>query len=278
MTHPLASQIQGLGGHNERVLVMLRVAQMLNDDESAAPGDVAELFRDLHVTPPSNERQHLAQLRRRNLVMQPRAGRWAVTPSGETQIQQLMGQLEVGELADIGKKAGEPEFAGAAHHRIDPALAPAMFQRGISEFQRNSPGSRNVFLMVRYPEEGDTYSTQPTIDTCRSALVEARMVAHLALDSAVDDQLFSNVGIYLWSCDFGVAVLEERQGQLNYNVVLEAGAMLMTGRRCLLLKDKSVERLPVDFIAHIHQSVDLDEPQTVDAAIRNWVANDLRLT
>ena len=277
MTHPLARQVQGLGGHNERVLVMLRAAQLQNDDGTAAPGDVADLFRDLHVTPPSNERQHLAQLRKRNLVMQPRSGRWAVTPSGEEEIGRLMGELSVDELVDLGKRAGEPEFAGASHHRIDPTMAPAVFQRGISEFQRNNPGERNVFLMVRYPQEYDTYPTQSTIDVCRAALSAANMVTHLAADSAVDDQLFPNVGIYLWSCDFGVAVLEQREGLLNYNVVLETGAMLMTGRRCLLLKDRSVKRLPGDLIAHIHQSVDLDRPKTIETAIRDWVANDLRL-
>ncbi len=275
---PVGLQIQRLaGGFNQQVLVLLQVACSRNDSASASPTDVANVFKDLQLPPPSNERQHLVQLKKKHLVMQPSPGTWAVTPEGREEIRRLMSRVTVDELERIGEKAGEPVFAGAAHHRVLPSMAPALFEEGISRFLQDHPGDRNVFIMTRYPKDDDSYELKPSIDLCRDSLRELGMVAHLASDSAVHDQLFANVGVYLWSCDFGLAILEEREKELNYSVVLETGAMLVTGRRCLLLKDKSVKRLPTDLIAHIHKEVDLDKLETVRAAIREWVTADLGL-
>lgn len=275
MADPLALQIQRLGGFKEQVLVLLHAAELRSGGQAATPAAVAALFRALHLRPPKNERQHLLQLREKGFIMQPRPGRWAATPEGEEEIRRLMVGVDLADLERISQDAGEPVFAGAAHHRIPASMAPALFQRGIAQFVQDNPGERNVFLMVRFPKEGDAYSMQPTIDMCRKTLGALGMRVHLASDRAVDDKLFENVGVHMWSCDFGVAILEEREKALNYSVVLETGAMLMTGRRCLLLKDKLVKTLPVDLIAHIHKEVDLDRPKTVEAAVRHWVSADL---
>lgn len=276
--HPLKLQIQRLGGYNEQVLILLHVLQLRGGHEGAAPSEVAELFREFHLPPPTNERQHLIQLRKRRLVMQPDSGRWAVTPEGREEISRLLADVSGEELQRLGEEAGEPIFAGAAHHRIPASLAPAQFQQGIFEFLRDHPSDRNVFLMMRYPQREDSYRLEPTVDVCRSVLVELNLEPHLASDRAVHDQVFPNVGVYLWSCNFGVAVLENRENKgLNYNVVLETGAMLMTGRRCLLLKDKTANFVPTDLVAHIHKAIDLDEPETLQSAIREWVTSDLHL-
>jgi hypothetical protein len=47
--------------------------------------------------------------------------------------------------------------------------------------------------------------------------------------------------------------------------------MLITGRRCLLLKDaKTVQHMPTDLVGHIYQSVDLGDPPSVRGAVRDW--------
>lgn len=256
------------------MLVLLHAAELRSDERAAAPSAVAELFGVLHLPRPKNERQHLIQLRQKKLVMQPTPGKWAVTPLGLQEIGRLVEGVSASDLEKIGEEIGEPVFAGAAHHRIPPSMAPAFFAEGISRFQREHPTDRNVFMMCRYPREND-FSLHPAIDITRLTLESLGFEAHLASDGAVHDQLFSNVGVYLWSCNFGVAILEERGNALNYNVVLETGAMLMTGRRCLLLKDKTVRKLPSDLITHIHKEVDLDDLNTVRNAIEEWTRADL---
>lgn len=82
----------------------------------------------------------------------------------------------------------------------------------------------------------------------------------------------------MWACQYGIAFFENRREKgLNYNLTIEVGAMLMAGRRCALLKDASIERMPTDLVGRIYKSVDLDDPETVAAAVHIWAAEDLGL-
>ena len=53
--------------------------------------------------------------------------------------------------------------------------------------------------------------------------------------------------------------------------------MLMAGRRCALLKDVSIDRLPTDLVGKIYKGVDLDNPRSVAEALHTWIAEDLGL-
>jgi hypothetical protein len=51
----------------------------------------------------------------------------------------------------------------------------------------------------------------------------------------------------------------------------------MAGRRCLLLKDTSIEKMPTDLVGFIYKSVDLDDPATITNAVHEWARGDLAL-
>ena len=53
--------------------------------------------------------------------------------------------------------------------------------------------------------------------------------------------------------------------------------MMMTGRRCALLKDGSIEKMPTDFIGMIYKSVDLQDESTVRGRVTDWLKDDLRI-
>jgi hypothetical protein len=53
--------------------------------------------------------------------------------------------------------------------------------------------------------------------------------------------------------------------------------MLMTGRRCALLKDKDTPDMPTDFVGHIYKPVDFDDLDGVSGALHLWAAEDLGL-
>jgi hypothetical protein len=45
----------------------------------------------------------------------------------------------------------------------------------------------------------------------------------------------------------GIALFEDRVGEgLNYNVVIEVGAMLIAGRQTALLRDTTAPKMPSD--------------------------------
>jgi hypothetical protein len=83
----------------------------------------------------------------------------------------------------------------------------------------------------------------------------------------------------MWACRYGVALFEDRVDRgLNHNLLIEVGAMLMTGRRCALLKDGSIERMPTDFVSMIYKSVDLSADFTVAATVQGWLRDDLGIS
>ena len=84
----------------------------------------------------------------------------------------------------------------------------------------------------------------------------------------------------MWASRYGIAFFEDlakpKRG-VNYNLTIEVGAMLMTGRRCALLKDSSIESLPTDLVGRIYKPVVLRDPTTVEKALHAWIRDDLDL-
>jgi hypothetical protein len=131
--------------------------------------------------------------------------------------------------------------------------------------------------MTRLPT-GDARdkALRDAIDVAKTALRAHGMTLHLASDRSLDDDLFGNVAAHMWACQYGLAICEDRVGRgLNYNVMIEVGAMTVAGRRCALLKDATSPALPTDFIGHIYKSVDLADSPSVSRAVHLWVADDL---
>ncbi len=96
----------------------------------------------------------------------------------------------------------------------------------------------------------------------------------------MDDDLWTNIAAHMWASRYGIAFFEDLatpQRGVNYNLTIEVGGMLVTGRRCALLKDKSIERMPTDLVGKIYKLVDLNKPDTVEGALHAWIRDDLAL-
>ena len=271
--------IQRLEGYGEQTLILAHVAALQDSAGVASPAGIKGAFVNLHLPPPSNVSQHLAKLGGQGLVMQPSPGVWAVTPLGVERIRQVMAGISDEAWTALGQHGEEPSFSDVPHHLIPPELAPASFQAGIARFLEGHPFDRNVLAMSRFPRDDiDDDPIDQVLPVCRATCQELGLELHLASDRAVEDLLFGNVAAAMWASRYGIAILEDTVGEgLNYNAVLEVGAMLVTGRRCLLLKDVSIPEKPTDLIGHIHQTVDVRNPQSVRDAIRQWITKDLAI-
>jgi hypothetical protein len=71
--------------------------------------------------------------------------------------------------------------------------------------------------------------------------------------------------------------MDTAQGVLNSNVLIEIGGMLMTGRRCAILRDKSVPQMPADLVGHIQKPTDLADHNASVNEIHKWIRDDLAL-
>ena len=132
--------------------------------------------------------------------------------------------------------------------------------------------------MTRFADDQSEDAVAAAVVSAKSACADHGLEFHLASDRALSDNLWENVAGHMWSSRYGIAFFEDRVDKnINYNVTIEVGAMLMTGRRCALLKDTSVDALPTDLVGHIYKEVDLASKDRVSETVHTWIREDLDL-
>ncbi len=240
-----------------------------------------ELHEALRVPPPRNTRATLTNLGKRGLLLRRTTGGWSLTPFGRERASSLVGDLDPAQIAIALADTPGALFGTAQHSLIPPELAPIQWVRPILRLLDEFPFERNVFCMTRFPDKAEVELPDPmrtAISTTRRALAAHGLTMLMASDRAADDDLFGNVAAHMWASQYGVGLFEDRIGRsLNYNLVIEVGAMVMTGRRCCMLKDVTAPSMPTDLVGRIYKDVDFDRPTDVTAAVHFWIAHDLFL-
>lgn len=280
--------VQQLNRRQDRVLAIGYLAGARAGDGWFSPGDLANLFEALRLPRPGNISQELARLREDELVVRRRTGgSWSLTPTGEDMVVRLVGDVDAAAVGAEMAVAGAAEFAGVEHPLIPPELAPIRFQPAVARLLEVSPFERNVFCMTRFPAEngGASDPISGTLARIREVLADHSLVMHLASDRQADDELFGNIAAHIWGSKYGIALLETldqesaepANSHLNDNMLIEVGAMLISGRRCALLKDKSAPKPPTDFVAQIYRELDLTDLDAVAEATDRWVGEDLQV-
>jgi hypothetical protein len=82
----------------------------------------------------------------------------------------------------------------------------------------------------------------------------------------------------MWACQYGIVLMDDAGGSLNPNVLIEIGAMLMTGRRCAILRDKNTPKMPSDLVGHIYRPTDLTDHAATVGEVHRWIRDDLGFT
>ena len=279
-----ALEVQQLRRDADQILVLDELAGQLNRDGWFTPADVSAMFAQFRVPTPQNVSARLGELRRREHVVNRRrtashpAG-WSLTPSGHRHVLELIGQINAAELAPELAETPGAEFGHQHHTLLPPGLAPLGWREGINRLLSRSPFEKNVLCMTRFRrEEVEDDPIDNVIAAVKNALEPHGLRLHLASDRIVDDDLWGNVAAYTWACKFGVGLIEDRVGEgVNQNVLIEVGAMHIAGRRCALLKDRTIKRMPTDLIGRIRKDVDFDDLTAVGDQIHDWAAEDLDL-
>lgn len=275
--------IQQLNNARFRVLVLCHYASFRNENGWFSPSDIRKLFDLLRVPSPKNIYAIFNQLKAAELLLHHRTrALWSLTPKGRLEATGAAENLDFEMIqAEMTSMPGA-EFGFVRHSVIPPEFAPPRWLDGISQLLDVYDFEKNVFCMTRFPESNsDTTFLDPVnvvIEIAREVLSDHGLNMHLASDQQLDDELFGNVGAHMWACRYGLGLLENRAGRgLNHNVVTELGGMLVTGRRCALLKDKTTPDLPTDLAGHIYKSVDFDDHDMIAQTIHSWAADDLAL-
>lgn len=245
------------------------------------PRDVAELFDKMGLPPPSTTSTVFRSLKQRGYLTHTRTpGEWRVTPVGRGKSEQQLSTQDLSRLVAETNTSRSSQLGNQTHALVPPSLAPPTLMEAIGRFNETHPFDTNVFGMTRFPSE-DSDKPDPVIAALERIAVTTAVHGlefHLASDRAIIDELWGNVAGHMWASRYGIAIFEDRRNRgMNYNLVIEVGGMLTIGRRCLLLKDKSISRMPTDLVGMIYKSIDLDDPASVELAIHKWVRDDLDL-
>ena len=145
----------------------------------------------------------------------------------------------------------------------------------LTELQQTS--NSNVFIMMRYRRLNPHFIE---IEECiRKTLKLYGLIGRLAKDSAIVDDIWGNIVLYMEQCRFGIVVYEDiDEREFNPNISLELGYMYATGKRCLLLKEERMPRLPTDICGKIYKDFDaLNLSSSIEKQIHEWCKNDLGL-
>jgi hypothetical protein len=132
---------------------------------------------------------------------------------------------------------------------------------------------RNVFVMTRFVA-GDRLLKQLDVELrrtlCRHGLTALRADDRMYPN---DRQLWKNVCVYMLSCRYGIAVLEDRiRDEFNPNVALEYGFMRALDKPTLLLKDVGFHNLRADILGTLHEPFDItDIAGSLTRPIENWI-------
>jgi hypothetical protein len=275
--------VQRLGTAADRALVLGELAGARRADGRFAPKGLTELFEALHLPIPGNVHQDLARLKQAGqMTTRPKSPGWTLTPEGRERVKVLVGTVDVpGVMAEIAS-APAPELGHGLHTVVPPIWAPAKWQASIQRMLRDFEFNRNVFCMTRFPKDAeDTEYLDPVreiIPVARQALEQHGLRLHVASERELDNDLYGNIAAHMWACRYGVGLFEDRIGRgLNENMIIEVGSMIMTGRRCALLKDETIQDMPTDFVGHIYKPVDFANTNDVARELHDWASEDLGL-
>jgi len=252
------------------------LAQARSDDDSFATKDVSQLFLNLRLPPIPNYSATFDRLRKQGLLMNPQKGRWALTPKGEERLEAEATTVDLVQTNAVLSTARGADLGDIRHTTIPPFLGPDGMAAGIESILSKSPFENNVMLITRFPKSDEDHFGG-LISAIRDEVARHGLVLHVASDGNARDTLWENVVTYMWSCKYAIVLVDAADGNVNSNVMIEVGGMLMTGRRCAIIRDASVPAMPSDLVGHIYKAADLSNHAETVQLIASWIQNDLGL-
>jgi hypothetical protein len=273
----VAVRLQGMTVRDQ-TLVLARLLEARTQERTFAPSEVTELFFEIGLPGPKRISDVFKSLSTQQLLAKGARGQWKLSPTGRARSLSAVTDIDLATLDAESASPDQSQLGNVPHAVVPPSLAPPALVQPLMQFLQDHPFETNVFGMTRFPESDDDDPVSRPLEAARAACSEHGLEFHLASDRAMHDDLWTNVTAHMWASHYGVGFFEDRRGRgLNYNLTIEVGGMIVTGRRCALLKDTSIERMPTDLVGMIYKDVDLSVPDSVSKALHRWLRQDLAL-
>lgn len=260
-----------------QVLAIASLAESHSGSREFTTKDVARFYGEFRLPPVPNLSDSLGRLRNEKLLVRPSTKSWALTPLGEARLAQDVPEVTAEQLSASLQEQSGATFGHHLHSIIPPLLGPADSASGLHAILQDSAFEQNVMLITRFPRGPEDHYTD-LIDDIRKAVEAHGLTLQIASDGNAEDTLWANVVTYMWASKYAIVLIDNADGKFNSNVLIEVGGMMMTGRRCAILRDKSVRIMPSDLIGHIYKSSDLADHQATVELVHGWIKNDLKIS
>lgn len=257
-----------------------RLAHCARPVTAAMKGDfVREFVRDYDFTIGVGDQinldtQFLSQCDLQLLLTEGNAGRLA-----DPQTEEIVRQQGFLRVSNIEATLGLIQRLVRVRHRI--AVPSEALRLAVARFVEQYDGP-NVFIITPF---ADDPLLTTTIRAVKEELRAHGITGMTAMDAQTRDDLWDNVRTFLHGCDAAIAVLvPERRirprgsksvvhgTSISPNVAMEIGYMLCMNRPVLLLKDRSIEGLPVNIGSRLYREFNpADGGRGARGAVKKWV-------
>lgn len=186
----------------------------------------------------------------------------------ETELESYIDQIAMEYVNTVLQLEQKPDKKISEEAISRPEIAT-----GIEKFRRDfTSGQKTAFIIMQF---GKTL-VHDAIGSCiKETLLKFGIKALRADDKEYMDDLFSNIKVYMHTCDFAISVYERiTEDNFNPNVSLEVGYMMGIGKEVLLLKDKTLKSLNTDLTGKLYKEFDtLNISSTLPEQIKKWLSD-----
>lgn len=174
-------------------------------------------------------------------------------------------------LTSIAIKVSEEILTRIKSQQLNLPHGFEHFSRYFPAFLSDHPSiEHNVFLMMRFK---DGFQYKEIEKTIRQCMAKYGLNVLRADDKDYTGDLWENVCLYMLGSKYGIAVFEEiDEREFNPSVALELGFMLAHDKRCLILKDQRMPKMPTDIVGKLYKQFDTyNISASISFCIDSWV-------
>lgn len=180
-------------------------------------------------------------------------------------------------LRDIARSVAKQLAEIAQINRLQLPAGYEHYSRFLKGFLVDHPDvDKNVFLIMRF-RAGEQY--EEIVRVLRESFREYGLNVIRADDKDYTGDLWENVCLYMLGSRLAIAVFEEiDQREFNPNIALELGFMMAQNKRCLILKDQRMPRMPTDIVGKLYREFDTyNIADSIQKCVDQW-ARDIGLS
>lgn len=214
--------------------------------------------------------------------------------SGKVTLPVLLDGIQFPELIDdifciqatreaLRDAASSLDAAISVHKEIASLNLPPGYEhlaQSLRKFRSDHAFGDSVFVMMKFPDglpKKQAKLLNRIFELVKLTLSAYGLVARRADKKQYEPDLWNNLCVHMFGCQFGLAILEDRgANEMNPNIALEYGFMKAMNREVGLLREEGFKHDRADLIGklvkpfRITDGFDLDEG-SLQKAVQDWM-------